>query len=44
MKEFKLASVEKCVTIMLHGYPDILGNQDILRAAVGQLWRGRTTI
>ena len=44
MKELKLDSVGKCATIVLHGYPDILGNQDILRAAIGQLWRGRATI
>ena len=39
MKELKLASVGKCVPIMSHGYPDILGSQDILRAAIGTaLW------
>lgn len=37
--------IGECVTVIeLQRYPDLLGSQATLRAAIAKLWRGKATI
>ena len=35
----RVGPLGECGTVVVLGYPDLSGSQDILRAAIGQLWR-----
>lgn len=38
MFKISVRYVGECGTVVVLGNPDLLGNQDILRTAIGQLW------